>query len=189
MLAAGSSSRLGTPKQLLNYNGNSLLQYVTGIAADAAANAVVIVLGANAHLLLPEIDKKKADVVINNNWQQGMASSIIAGLSFLLEKYSSTDGVIFMMCDQPFVNVSLLNDLIITQRQTGKPIVASSYNNTIGAPALFHKSIFPELLNLTGDTGARMIIQRHITEVATVPFSKGNIDIDTAEDYEKLMNS
>jgi molybdenum cofactor cytidylyltransferase len=189
LLAAGNSTRLGTPKQLLNYKGNSLLQHISSIAVGANASPVIIVVGANANLLLPEIDQGKTHVVLNDHWQQGMASSIIAGLSFLLETNSSTDGVIFMMCDQPFVTVSLLNDLIMTQRQTGKPIVASSYDNIIGAPALFHKSIFPELLNLTGDTGARMIIQRHMTQVATVPFSKGKIDIDTAEDYEKLINS
>jgi molybdenum cofactor cytidylyltransferase len=186
LLAAGSSTRLGKPKQLLEYNGGSLLRHVLRIAAEAEANPLIVVLGANADLLIQEIDEKEADIVINKDWKEGMASSIIAGLNALLEKYPSVDGVIFMMCDQPFVSESLLNDLIITQQQTGKSIVTSSYDNTMGPPALFHKSIFPELLQLHGDTGARMILQQHINEVATVLFSKGNIDIDTMEDYEAL---
>jgi molybdenum cofactor cytidylyltransferase len=80
-----------------------------------------------------------------------------------------------------------LNDLIATQQQTAKPIVASTYGNTIGSPALFHKIIFDELLQLQGDTGARKIIQQRIHEVATVPFEKGNVDIDTEEDYANLI--
>ena len=93
-----------------------------------------------------------------------------------------------MMCDQPFVSVSLLNDLIATQQVTAKPIVASNYGTTVGPPTLFHKSIFPFLLELKGDTGARKIIERHADDVITVYFPEGSIDIDTTADYELLLN-
>ena len=189
LLAAGGSTRLGSPKQLLEFNGNRLLFNTVQAASAAKANPLIVVLGSNAQLLMPEIDKENALIVVNKNWTNGMASSINAGLKFLAEKYPAVDGVIFMMCDQPFVTTSLLNELVLTQQQTGKPIVASSYNNVLGAPAIFHKSFFPKLLQLKGDKGARMIIQHHVEEVATVVFLKGDIDIDTTEDYERLLNS
>ena len=89
-----------------------------------------------------------------------------------------------MVCDQPFVSSSLLNELIATQKNTGKPIVTSQYENAIGPPALFHKTIFPELMELKGDAGARKIIEQRSNDVATVLFKKGNIDIDTEADYQ-----
>lgn len=187
LLAAGSSARLGKPKQLLKFNGKSLLQQMINTAADTGINPLIVVLGANAAVLSNEIDTKKAHTVFNKHWQTGMASSINTGLNFLIEKYPLTDGAIFMMCDQPFVSVGLLKDLIIIQKQTGKQIVCSRYQQVLGVPALFYKNIFPELLQLKGDTGARKIIQQHPDEVATVQFLKGNIDIDTTEDYENLL--
>jgi molybdenum cofactor cytidylyltransferase len=187
LLSAGSSSRLGKPKQLLNYRGGSLLGNTVNVVAMADAKPLVVVLGYNAALLIPEIDKAKALIVINENYATGMASSIVTGLKYLIEKDPLTDGVLILMCDQPFVSAALLNNLIYTQQQTGKPIIASTYGDTTGTPALFHKTIFNELLLLRGDTGARKIIQQHIHEVATVPFEKGSIDIDTEEDYENLL--
>ena len=187
MLAAGSSTRLGKPKQLLLFNGKSLLRHTIEAAVATGVKPLIIVLGANASLLTPEIDDNNTQIVINTNWKDGMASSIIAGLTALLEKYPDTERVIFMMCDQPFVTTSLLNNLLITHQQTGKPIVASIYDGVIGVPALFYKSHFKELLQLQGDTGARKIINQDVSEVATVFFAKGKIDIDTADDYENLL--
>jgi len=179
---------MGKPKQLLNYSGSTLLKYTTQIALDSNASTLIVVLGANAGLLKNEIENENITVIINHEWKEGMASSMIKGLSSLLMTDSSVDGVIFMMCDQPFVSVALLNDLISTQQATTKPIVASNYSNTIGPPTLFHKSIFPSLMELRGDTGARKIIEQHANEVATVYFHRGSIDIDTAADYELLLN-
>ena len=187
LLAAGSSSRLGEPKQLLMYNGKSLLQQVISVADETNIDPLLVVLGANYPVLSKKIDKHKAILVFNKDWQTGMASSIVTGLNFVREKYPLTDGVIIMMCDQPFVSATLLNNLITTQKQTNKAIVCSSYQNTLGAPALFHKNIFPQLLQLKGDTGARKIILQHADDVATVLFLKGNIDIDTPEDYKNLL--
>ena len=187
LLAAGSSTRLGKPKQLLTFNGKSLLRHSIEVAEGANMQALMTVLGGNADLLMPEIDSNNTLVVINKSWKDGMASSIIAGLTALLEKYPDTERVIFMMCDQPFVTATLLNNLMITHQKTGKLIVASSYDDVMGVPALFYKSHFDELLQLQGDTGARKIINQHVSEVATVFFAKGKIDIDTPEDYENLL--
>ncbi len=189
MLAAGSSARLGKAKQLLQYKGKTLLQHSVETAINTTINPIVVVTGCNADLIAGQINNMPVDIVVNEKWQDGMASSIVCGLNFLLSKYPLADGVIFMMSDQPFVSAALLNSLLITQQQTAKEMVASCYNNTIGVPALFHKTFFPQLLWLSGDAGARKILQQHSSEVATVSFAQGNIDIDTEEDYEKLLQS
>ena len=189
LLAAGGSARLGKPKQLLVYNGKSFLQHTIEIIIASGIKPFIIVLGANADLLNPSIDSPDGIVVLNENWEEGMATSIIAGLTTLLEKYPGLGSVIFMTCDQPFVNKFLLNNLIFTHQQTGKSIVASSYDDALGVPALFNKNIFPELLQLKGDAGAKKIILQHIDELATVAFPKGKVDVDTVEDYENLLKN
>ena len=188
MLAAGASSRMGKPKQLLPYNGKNLLQHAVQEAANSNAAPVIVVLGANAGMLAKVIDEKNVCVIENMEWEEGMASSVRWGLNTLLKVEPEIDAVIFMVCDQPYISSSLLNDLIATQLKTGKLIVTSSYGASIGPPALFHKHIFPELLQLKGDIGARKIIQQNSHKVAAVFFPKGNVDIDTKEDYEALKN-
>jgi molybdenum cofactor cytidylyltransferase len=186
ILAAGASSRLGRPKQLLPYQGKSLLAHAVDTAIDADADPVIVVLGADAPAVEKEIDEKKVHIVTNTEWKEGMASSIRCGLQTLKRTALMSDAVILMMCDQPYVSPSVLNELIATQKNTGKPIVLSRYGNTKGPPALFYKTLFAELMDLTGDEGARSIVAKHGSDVATVLFEKGNIDIDTEEDYRKL---
>lgn len=188
MLAAGASARLGKPKQLLEYAGKSLLQHALSEAISSYASPVIVVLGADSDLVSKEIDKTKVYIIDNTEWEEGMASSVRIGLSTLVKIFPSADAVIFMVCDQPYVSASLLNDLINTQVETCKPIVTCNYGDAVGPPALFHRSLFAELMELKGDAGARKIIQEHSNEVATVLFTKGKIDIDTKEDYEALKN-
>ena len=189
VLAAGGSTRLGKPKQLLPYKGASLLQHAVTEAIGAALTPVIVVAGSNAELIKNELTSMPVELVDNANWQSGMASSIVTGLNFLLSRYPEVDGVIFLMSDQPFVNATLLHELLQVHRTTTKLMVASSYNGTVGVPVLFHHSIFPQLLQLTGDEGARKLLQRHIEQVATVSFPQGDIDIDTPGDYENLLRS
>jgi molybdenum cofactor cytidylyltransferase len=186
ILAAGASTRLGKPKQLLQYNNKSLLQNAIDAAIHSTAAPVVVVLGANAEQVSREIDKSTTNVLINTAWEEGMASSVRNGLNEILFFDPSIDAVIFMVCDQPFVSADVINDLINTQRETGKQIVTCTYGDAIGPPALFHKTLFHELMELKGDAGARKIIQRHSSDVATVLFEKGKIDIDTETDYRNL---
>jgi molybdenum cofactor cytidylyltransferase len=186
ILAAGASSRLDTPKQLLMYRGKTLLQQMLQVAADSMAQSIFVVLGANADNIKNNMDFGKAHLAVNANWQEGMASSIRCGINELVRMDPLADGAVLMVCDQPYVTSSILNDLIKAHQNTGKHIVASSYNGTFGVPALFHKNIFPELLQLKGDAGARSIIQQRAKEVEAVLFSKGNVDIDTAADYQEL---
>lgn len=186
ILAAGSSTRMGKPKQLLTHNAYSFLTHMSNISIEVNAGIVIVVLGYNAQLLEKELDGKKVFKVINKEWVEGMASSIRCGLNTLAEIEPSCDKLIFVACDQPFVSALVLNKLIKMHKETGKPIVASSYQNTVGIPALFHKSLFPELKKLRGDSGAKKIILKHKEMMAEIPFPLGSIDIDTMNDYEKL---
>jgi molybdenum cofactor cytidylyltransferase len=188
LLAAGASSRLGTPKQLLPYGGTTLLQHMVQLAAEAFSPQVVVVLGANAGLLEPSLAGTAALVVRNALWEEGMASSIRCGLTALLGLNPGVEGAIFMVCDQPFVSPDLLNELITAHAQTGKGIIACRYGHTLGTPALFDKNFFPQLLQLEGPEGARKIIKQHPASVAAVAFALGAVDIDTPEDWERIGN-
>jgi molybdenum cofactor cytidylyltransferase len=187
LLAAGSSSRLGQPKQLLLYDDQSLLQHSIQAASASHAQPIIVVLGAEADRIKKEIQDFTVHVVVNADWEEGMASSIRHGIKELDKIHPLAEGVILMVCDQPFVTTSLLNDLMTAHQNTGKPIVTCSYADTYGPPALFHKSLFPELLGLKGDVGARSIVREHADEVEVVLFPEGNVDVDTEADYQKLL--
>lgn len=187
VLAAGMSSRLGNPKQLLIYHGKSLVQHAVDKALQTTIRPVVVVIGANAIAVKKEIESMNVEIIENKEWEEGMASSIRCGLSHVQKMDDKVDGIIFMVCDQPFVNESLLKSLLYEQHKTALPIVASSYENTTGVPALFHKIFFKELMELKGDTGARKLIKQHEDRVTSVAFAEGIIDIDTKKDYERLI--
>ena len=186
LLAAGDSSRLGVPKQLLLHDGKTLLQ--NSLQAANASNAVLsmVILGANADAIKKELDGLDTEIVVNDDWQEGMASSIRCGIKALVEISPSAEAAILMVCDQPFVTASLLNNLIEVHQNRSHSIVTCSYDGTVGPPALFPKRIFPELLRLKGDVGAKNILQQHSKEVEVILFPEGNLDIDTIEDYKKL---
>jgi molybdenum cofactor cytidylyltransferase len=188
ILAAGASSRLGSPKQLLDYSGTTLLQHSIEVAQAANVDSVVVVLGANADIIRSEISNTTANVVVNPEWKEGMASTIRFGLQTLVKLNPEVDAVVFMVADQPFVTADLLNDLIVLNKKEQRSIVASKYGTTFGTPVLFTKRFFPELLELTGDVGAKSLVRKYLDETAFVPFTKGEIDIDTVEDYKNLSN-
>jgi len=189
ILAAGASTRLGKPKQLLQYHGKTLLDHSVNEAINAKADAVVVILGKNADLLQNKIDNQKVNVVINKDWEEGMAASVRLGLATLLKIKPYIDAVIFMVCDQPHISSLVLNELITRQQKTTKQIVTCNYGGSIGPPALFHKKYFRELAKVKGDIGARNIIQQNMNDVATILFPEGKIDIDTQEDYDALESS
>jgi molybdenum cofactor cytidylyltransferase len=188
ILAAGTSSRLGSPKQLLTYKGKNLLRHSVDEALETGCPSVFVVLGANSELLKKELKDKPVSILENKNWEEGMASSIRCGLETIANTILRPDSIIFMVCDQPYVSSSLLLDLMKKKNETGKHIVASSYDDKIGTPALFHRSFFSALMELKGDKGARKLIADNPDKVAVVNFPKGITDIDTKEDYEKLVS-
>ena len=186
VLAAGASSRLGSPKQLLSFSGATLLQHSIEAAQLSDAANVLVVLGAKADLIKTEINHTTANMVVNPSWKEGMASTIHFGLQTLVEMHPQTEAVIFMVADQPFVTAELLNNLMELNRNEQRSIVSSKYGSTFGTPVLFTKPFFPELMELTGDVGAKSLVRKYMNEAAFVSFPKGDIDIDTVEDYEKL---
>ncbi|OCX53712.1 MobA-like protein [Mucilaginibacter sp. PPCGB 2223] len=185
ILAAGRSARMGRPKQQLPYQGSNLLQHSINVALQSPYRPVIVVLGAFADDIIATIPPKPIDVVINTQWEEGMASSIRAGIDFLL-KDSGVDSAMFMLCDQPHISSKLLTDIAQKKKQSGKGIVACSYNNTTGVPVLFDQQYFPELLLLTGQEGAKKILVAHPNDLTTVSFPLGAVDIDTMDDYEKI---
>jgi molybdenum cofactor cytidylyltransferase len=185
ILAAGSSSRLGKPKQNLIFQGATLLQRTIKAALAADCQQVAVVLGANAPAIEPTIIDQSVLIIHNLGWQEGMSSSINSGLTALLKTNPQLQSVILMLCDQPFADTAIINQLIKASGNAGH-LVASSYNGTIGVPALFDKTHFEELLDLEGNDGAKKILLKYAAELHTVPFPLGMIDIDTIGDYERL---
>ena len=189
ILAAGDSSRLGNMKQLLPFNGKTLLQHVIDEAADAGAQPIVVITGANANKVAASITDSRVSIVENGNWKEGMASGIVAGIRQITGQNKGVKKIILAVCDQPFVSSALFEQLDEKQNKSGKPVVASTYADTVGTPALFSMEFFDQLLSLTGDEGAKKILKSNPSDVATVPFPRGEIDIDTQKDYENLLNT
>jgi len=187
ILAAGRSTRLGSPKQLLSYQGKNLLQHSIDAAHESQAGPIILVLGSDMDEIASNIDPLPLTIVKNPDWESGMASSIVTGINTLKNLYPDADSVILMVCDQPFVNARLLKDLIKKKEEKGSSIVASSYENINGTPALFHKKHFNELSALKGDTGARYLIKKYHESMESIPFDQGSIDIDTIEDFRNLL--
>ncbi|TDE16405.1 nucleotidyltransferase family protein [Dyadobacter psychrotolerans] len=189
ILAAGNSSRLGEPKQLLHFKDKSLICHVAEEAIAAIGSPVIIVTGSNYELIGSEVKFLPIQLEYNHHWQEGMASSISTGISALLKTNPSIRGIVITVSDQPFVTSALFRDLIETAKQTSKGIVASAYENTLGTPVLFQSQYFEHLLNLKGSEGAKKLLKRFKEDVAEVSFQLGRIDIDTKGDYQNLLNS
>lgn len=189
VLAAGGSSRFGRPKQLIEFEGKTLLRRVIEAGYDADCSTVIVVTGSNEIQARRELQSTRATVVHNENWQSGIASSIRAGVQHLIDQAPDIEAAVLMACDQPFVTACTIRDLVAMRRRTNQAIVASSYANTLGVPALFDRSCFGELLELDGDSGAKSVIVRDRGRVAEFPFPDGKIDIDTVEDWQRLKKS
>ena len=186
ILAAGSSTRLGQPKQKLFYKGKSLLKHAVDEGLASRCYPVLVVLGANEGEVRAEIDSNEVQSVLNKDWENGMSSSIKCGINALVKSNPDVSEVILMLCDQPFVDAEILNKLITQKQLSGKAIAACTYDNTLGTPVLFDRIFFSQLLCLEGQQGAKKLIFNNKDQVVSIPFPFGNIDIDTMEDYEKL---
>ncbi len=186
VLAAGNSSRLGRPKQLVLYRGQTLLTHTTTEIGKAGLDPVVVVTGA-FHAAVSEVLRGQAlDILFNPAWETGMASGIVCGLSHLLMGHSDVAAVIISVCDQPYISSGLLLQLINAHVASGKGIVACTYADDMGTPVLFAHAYFQQLLKLSGSEGAKKILRQHLADLALVNFPDGHIDIDTAEDLQHL---
>ena len=184
LLAAGGSTRLGQPKQLLPYRGRSLLRHAVEAAVASVCRPIVAVLGAQWERMQAELGGLPVRAVVNPDWEQGMASSIRAGFASLHN--DDLDGVIIILCDQPLLTSTVIDALATAFEASRNPLAAAEYGETLGVPALFGRELFPELAALTGLEGAKRVILRHTAMAARVPFPGGLVDIDTVDDLTHL---
>ncbi len=188
ILAAGESLRLGKSKQLLFFRGLTLLRRTALAATETGCKNIVAVLGANAAAHQSEIDDLPVTIVINHQWKRGMGCSIKVGLASVLQQSPTTSHVIVLVCDQPYVSASHLVGLEKKFVETKASIVASAYAGTEGVPALFDKTWFEEISQMSDGEGAKNILFKNKAHVVTVPFVNGGIDIDTESDVENFLN-
>jgi molybdenum cofactor cytidylyltransferase len=168
VLAAGGSSRLGAPKQLLPFRGTTLLQHAIDTAREACEQVRVVVNPALRDA------GRGVELVVNEEWEEGIASSIRRGVEGL------HTAALLLLCDQPLVTAEHLRALIAA----GAPIAATGYHGISGVPAFFAARFLDELRALRGDEGARRLIERH--GAATIPFEQAAFDVDTPADAQKL---
>jgi molybdenum cofactor cytidylyltransferase len=186
LLAAGASTRLGRPKQLLLFRGRSLLRHAAQTALASVCRPVVVVLGAFADRLQTELAALPVTVALNPAWAEGMAKSIRAGLKAVSSETAGPDAVVIMLCDQPLITAGMLNQLVHIHRSEERGIVASEYEGALGVPALFSRRYFPELGLLEGNEGARRIIVKHKYDLARISLPEAAFDVDRVEEAARL---
>jgi molybdenum cofactor cytidylyltransferase len=188
IIAAGTSSRLGQPKQLLVLEGETLLQRAIRIAHEAGARPVLVVLGAHRDEIEARVDFAGSNIVVNPNWEEGMASSIRTGVEALAEE-PGCSGVLLSICDQPRVTPEHLGRMIDAFRQSETSAIASVYAGKRGIPAIFPRHTFAELLALRGDKGASRLLSEPDREVVGIVLDGGEVDVDRPEDISHLRAS
>jgi len=186
ILAAGDSTRLGRPKQLVQFKGKALLQHAIDQVVQLEVGPSVVVLGGNKDQISSRIDPKGLQVVLNSDWQHGIASSMQVGFEQILSNERKIDHIMFVLSDQPFLEVSQLKRLVKTHLSGNRMATYSEYDGVLGVPAIFSQAAFPFLKTLKGDQGAKKLTTMKGFEFETEPFEKGLFDIDTEEDVAKL---
>ena len=187
ILAAGSSTRMQQPKQLLPVGNKTLVEIAVDSAIKSDASLVCCVLGANKTQTEEALSEYDIDIVYNVNHHLGLSSSISEGVKYIIEK--SFDAVLVMLGDQPKVDDIYLNSLIKTIQESPNSIVTSKYNNFYGVPAIFPKAYFNTLLNLKGDKGAKEFLNSGLENIHTIEANNKLIDIDTKEDYNNYLKT
>ncbi len=190
VLAAGASTRLGRPKQLLPFRGTTLLRWVVEQALASAASPVCVVLGAHAGAIEPTLDGLAVERIHNAEWREGQGASVRAAMRRLGDRERAPDrkpsAVLFLLADQPLVTPAAIDRLIAAHRETGARLVASDRDGLLGVPALFAAAFFAELAQLHGDAGARHLLRAHAAEAVGIALPGTEVDVDTAADYARL---
>lgn len=187
ILAAGAASRMGKAKMLLPYKGQTILEQLINELKTVAPQPICLVTGKYHEAIAQTISDPMVSLVHNEKWSEGMAGSIQAGMKALLQQAPDLDQVWIVVGDQPFLSQTVLEEMLRKQQETQKGIVAAQYRGVAGTPVLFSAVYFEALQKLTGDKGARVILQEHPEDMATVAFPEGELDIDTPEDYERFL--
>ncbi|MDV7138828.1 nucleotidyltransferase family protein [Maribacter sp. TH_r10] len=183
ILAAGESSRMQQPKQLLPWGETTLLGQAIETAKTSSAHEVFVVLGANSEMILRQIDRTQINIVLNDNWKKGMGSSISCAVKELIQSKKQFDGLLFMLCDQPFIDTAYLNTMISTFIDEYNDIVATAYENGNGVPVLYDQRFIPDLEKLDGIVGAKEILLKNTQSTTNLKPKGKEIDLDTYEEY------
>jgi molybdenum cofactor cytidylyltransferase len=178
---------MGVPKQTLQFRGQSMLRRAAIAALYAGCRPVVVVNGAHAEQSRGELRGLNVVEVVNTLWETGMASSVRAGVESLVGADPEAEAAVLLLCDQPHVNAEVINGLVTAYRITSRPIVASAYGGSFGVPALFGRALFAELARLEGAAGAKEVIKRYASEAHFLPFQGGEVDVDTPDDFSRLI--
>lgn len=187
ILGAGASSRMGEPKQLLSWKKETLVDRAIGQAIGLATGPVVLVLGANAKLIESSLSPGDYRIAQNENWKTGMGSSIVCGLQSLLDTPGQLDGVLITLVDQPLITTSDLKKIIEKFKKDSPPLVAAFYEHTLGVPTLFSADLFPELLTLSGQKGAKAIINKYRESLAKLDLPAAKVDLDTPQEWQTFL--
>ena len=185
VLAAGGSSRLGQPKQLLQHRDQSFVRRMAETALAAGCSPVAVVIGPEQEKIKIALRGLPARLLPNDSWQHGIGTSVRAGVAVLQD----CDALLFLACDQPHVETAVICRLIARQQETQKPMVASAYSGTLGVPAMFSRTCFKELLALSDQEGAKALLMARPNDVATIDFPEGAIDIDTPTDWQRFTSN
>jgi CTP:molybdopterin cytidylyltransferase MocA len=184
VLAAGRSTRLGQPKQLLPYRGCPLLEWSLAAMAASSVDVTVVVLGHDAERVLQDVDLHGARVVYNARYAEGLSTSLQAALAALGPEVQTA---VVAVGDQPLLGPDTIDALIAAYAATGAPIVAADYGDHQGTPLLLDRSVWPLAQQIRGDQGARALLRAHPDGVVTVPVASATAaDVDTWADYERL---
>ncbi len=186
VLAAGASGRMKMPKQLLQFEGRTLLRRAVETAVQSIYQPVIVVLGAKFEKMKAEIEDLPINICFNEDWHSGLSSSIKIGLENLLQIAPKIAASVITLADQPFVTANHLNLFAEQFFKSNNSIIAAEYNKTRGVPALFPREIFDDFNELSGDTGAKMIIEKYRKSLATINLPEAAFDIDTPQDFLKL---
>ncbi len=190
ILAAGASTRLGQPKQLLQISGESLLRRTARLAIEAGCELVFVVLGYEVEKMRPELAGLSAEPVVNPAWHEGMGASLRAGMEAVRKLDPNPDAVLVLVCDQPRLTADHLRALLarhqLARGTANGAITASVYAGRAGVPAVFSSALFSELAVLAGDQGARDLIPAHAAEMQGIPWPEGELDLDRPEDIATI---
>jgi molybdenum cofactor cytidylyltransferase len=185
VLAAGGASRMGQPKQLLDWGGKPMVRHVVE-QVRAAGLEPIVVLGCQAERVSPALEDSGAHLVVNADWEQGLGSSLRAGLAAVPDK---AEAVAFVHADQPKITSDLLAALVACFRASRAPIVLLGQGERRGPPVLFARALFDELAQVQGDEGGRALIQKYAAQVRCVQVQEADVlnDIDTWQEYEESL--
>jgi len=189
ILAAGASSRMGSPKQILPWKGTHLLDHTIDNAKAVFGEGIVVVLGANANEIKSASTQEGVRYILNKNWRTGLGSSIAHGVDYIQRSFPDKTALLIMLCDQPLLDAKYIMRLIQTFKDSNKGIVATAYSSGMGVPAIFDQRYFSRLAQLNEDFGAKRIIQKFQEDSIRLNPLGLETDIDTPEDYQKLTQT